>query len=130
MVFVSSLDVVLKRKSEIECWAKGFSPPQIMFKWTRAGEKIPTPYKLQVNHTEDGLYDAVSWLTFIPDLSDQNTTFGCEVQHKALVKPTTKKFEPRVIGMFTEFTGVIINIFANKFCCKQVICKQLRIILA
>ncbi|XP_057215228.1 uncharacterized protein si:ch211-180a12.2 isoform X2 [Triplophysa rosa] len=97
MVFISSLDMVLKIKGEIECWAKGFSPPQIMFTWTRAEEKIPAPYKLLVNRTEDGLYDAVSVLTFIPNLSDQNTTFGCEVQHKALVKPTTMKFKPRVI---------------------------------
>lgn len=57
---------------------------------------------LQVNRTEDGLYNAVSWLSFIFELSDQNTTFGCEVQHKALVKPTTKKFTPHVIGMFSE----------------------------
>ncbi|XP_056626494.1 uncharacterized protein si:ch211-180a12.2 isoform X2 [Triplophysa dalaica] len=97
MVYISSLDVVLKRKCEIECWAKGFSPPQIIFTWTRAGEKIPAPYKLLVNRTEDGLYDAVSILTFIPDLSDRNTTFGCEVQHKALLEPTTKQFKPRVI---------------------------------
>lgn len=97
LVSIKSLEVVLKRKSEIECWAKGFSPPQIMFTWTRAEEKIPAPHMLQVNRTEDGLYTAVSWLTFIPEFSDQNTTFGCEVQHKALVKPTTKKFKPHVI---------------------------------
>ncbi|XP_073671998.1 uncharacterized protein [Paramisgurnus dabryanus] len=96
-IYIKSPEVVLKRKSEFECWAMGFSPPQVMFTWTRAGEKIPAPHKLQVNRTKDGLYDAVSWLTFIPELSDQNTTFGCEVQHPALGKPTTKKFKPHVI---------------------------------
>nr|XP_055031415.1 uncharacterized protein si:ch211-180a12.2 isoform X2 [Misgurnus anguillicaudatus] len=96
-VYIKSPEVVLKRKSEFECWAMGFSPPAIMFTWTRAGEKIPAPHKLQVNRTKDGFYDAVSWLTFIPELSDQNTTFGCEVQHPALAKPTTKTFKPQVI---------------------------------
>ncbi|XP_016368830.1 uncharacterized protein LOC107708966 [Sinocyclocheilus rhinocerous] len=90
-------EVVLKRKTMVECWAKSFSPPQIMFTWTRAGNKIQVPQKLQVNHTEDGLYDAVSWLTFFPQISDQNTSFGCEVQHTALVKPILEEFTPHII---------------------------------
>uniref|UniRef100_A0A8C1L4K1 Si:ch211-180a12.2 n=1 Tax=Cyprinus carpio TaxID=7962 RepID=A0A8C1L4K1_CYPCA len=90
-------EVVLKRKTMVECWARSFSPPQIMFTWTRAGNKIQVPQKLQVNHTEDGLYDAVSWLTFFPQISDQNTSFGCEVQHTALVKPILEEFTPHII---------------------------------
>ncbi|XP_067285304.1 uncharacterized protein si:ch211-180a12.2 isoform X2 [Pseudorasbora parva] len=90
-------EVVLKGKSVFECWARSFSPPQIMFTWTRAGNKIQEPQKLQVNRTEDGLYDAVSWLTLIPEISDQNTSFGCEVQHRALVKPILQKFTPHII---------------------------------
>ncbi|XP_051770102.1 uncharacterized protein LOC127523438 isoform X3 [Ctenopharyngodon idella] len=90
-------EVVLKRKNVFECWARSFSPPQIMFTWTRAGNKIHEPQKLQVNRTEDGLYDAVSWLTLIPEISDQNTSFGCEVQHTALVKPILEEFTPHII---------------------------------
>ncbi|RXN22500.1 microtubule-associated futsch-like protein [Labeo rohita] len=89
-------EVVLKRKTMVECWARSFSPPQIMFTWTRAGNKIQEPQKLQVNRTEDGLYDAVSWLTFIPQTSDHNTSFGCEVQHMALVKPIREEFTPHI----------------------------------
>ncbi|XP_077080774.1 uncharacterized protein LOC143733095 isoform X2 [Siphateles boraxobius] len=90
-------EVFLKRKSVFECWARSFSPPQIMFTWTRAGNKIQEPQKLQVNRTEDGLYDAVSWLTLIPEISDQNTSFGCKVQHTALVKPILEEFTPYII---------------------------------
>ncbi|XP_056102006.1 tyrosine-protein phosphatase non-receptor type substrate 1 isoform X4 [Rhinichthys klamathensis goyatoka] len=90
-------EVFLKRKSVFECWARSFSPPQIMFTWTRAGNKIQEPQKLQVNRTEDGLYDAVSWLTLTPEISDQNTSFGCKVQHTALVKPILEEFTPYII---------------------------------
>ncbi|XP_058649408.1 uncharacterized protein si:ch211-180a12.2 isoform X2 [Onychostoma macrolepis] len=89
-------EVVLKRTTVVECWARSFSPPQIMFTWTRAGNKIQEPQKLQVKRTEDGLYDAVSWLTFIPQMSDQNTSFGCEVQHTALEKPILEEFMPHI----------------------------------
>ncbi|XP_073684834.1 uncharacterized protein [Garra rufa] len=94
LVSIMLPEVVLKRKAVVECWARSFSPPQIMFTWKRAGNKIQEPQKLQVNRTEDGLYDAVSWLTFIPQISDQNTSFGCEVHHTALVKPILEEFTP------------------------------------
>ncbi|KAL1263786.1 hypothetical protein QQF64_004141 [Cirrhinus molitorella] len=96
LVSIMLPEVVLKRKTVVECWARSFSPPQIMFTWTRAGNKIQDPQKLQVNRTEDGLFDAVSWLTFIPQISDQNTSFGCEVQHTALVKPILEEFRPHI----------------------------------
>lgn len=70
-----------------------------MFTWTRAGNKIQEPQNLQVNHTKDGLYDAVSWLTFIPQMSDQNTSFGCEVRHMALEKPILEQFMPHITGI-------------------------------
>ncbi|XP_043086888.1 uncharacterized protein si:ch211-180a12.2 isoform X2 [Puntigrus tetrazona] len=85
-------EVVLKRKAVVECWAKSFSPPQIMFTWIRAGNKIQEPQKLQVKVREDGLYEAVSWLSFIPQISDQNTSLGCEVRHTALEKPILEEF--------------------------------------
>ncbi|XP_051959413.1 uncharacterized protein si:ch211-180a12.2 isoform X1 [Xyrauchen texanus] len=97
LVSIISHEVVLRRKTITECHAKGFSPPQITFTWTQNGEQIQAPHKVQVNRTEDGLYDAVSWLTFIPELSDQNTTFGCEVHHTALMKPIIEEFKPHVI---------------------------------
>lgn len=96
VVSIISPEAVLKRKSVVECWARSFSPPQIMFTWTRGGNKIQEPQKLQVNRTEDGLYDAVSFLTFIPQISNQNISFGCEVQHSALVKPVLEEFTPHI----------------------------------
>ncbi|TRY74186.1 hypothetical protein DNTS_004355 [Danionella cerebrum] len=95
-ISIISPEAVLNKKSVVECWARGFSPPEIMFTWKRGGRKIQEPQKLQVNRTEEGLYDAVSWLTFIPKISDQNMSFICEVRHSALVKPVVQQIRPHI----------------------------------
>ncbi|MCI4384027.1 hypothetical protein PGIGA_G00033530 [Pangasianodon gigas] len=91
-ISVPSPEVVLGRESAVECWAKGFSPPNITFSWTRAGKEIRAPQKAKTNHTEDGLYEGLSQLVFIPELADRNTTYACVVNHETLEKPLVREF--------------------------------------
>ncbi|XP_060794805.1 uncharacterized protein si:ch211-180a12.2 [Neoarius graeffei] len=91
-IFVPSSEVVLGRESAVECWAKGFSPPNITFSWTRAGKEIRAPQNSQTNHTKDGLYEGLSQLVFIPELADRNTIYACVVKHETLEKPLVREF--------------------------------------
>ncbi|KAK2866010.1 hypothetical protein Q7C36_002066 [Tachysurus vachellii] len=91
-IFVPSPEVVLGRESLVECWAKGFSPPNITFSWMRAGKEIGAPQNSKTIHTEDGLYEGVSKLVFIPELADRNTTYSCMVNHETLKKPLVREF--------------------------------------
>ncbi|XP_072522721.1 uncharacterized protein [Salminus brasiliensis] len=96
-VSIPSPEVVLGQESAVECWAKSFSPPQVTFSWTREGKSFRAPQKSDGKLTEDGLYEAVSRLVFVPELSDRNATYGCVVQHEELEKPLVKKFKPSII---------------------------------
>ncbi|KAL7857330.1 hypothetical protein SRHO_G00162290 [Serrasalmus rhombeus] len=89
---IPSPEVVLGQESAVECWAKGFSPPQITFTWTREGKKFRNPGRSEGNLTEDGLYEAVSRLVFVPKLTDRNITYSCVVEHEALEQPLVKEF--------------------------------------
>ncbi|KAL6474966.1 hypothetical protein MHYP_G00160060 [Metynnis hypsauchen] len=91
-VSIPSPEVVLGQESAVECWAKGFSPPQITFTWTREGKKFRNSRRSEGNLTEDGLHEAISRLVFVPKLTDRNTTYGCVVEHEALEKPLVKEF--------------------------------------
>ncbi|XP_017338487.1 uncharacterized protein si:ch211-180a12.2 isoform X1 [Ictalurus punctatus] len=91
-VSVPSPEVVLGRESTVECWAKGFSPPNITFSWTRAGKVIRDPQKSITNYTEDGLYEGLSQLVFFPELADRNITYACVVNHETLEKPLVREF--------------------------------------
>ncbi|KAG7325494.1 hypothetical protein KOW79_011810 [Hemibagrus wyckioides] len=91
-VFVPSPEVVLGRESIVKCGAKGFSPPGITFSWMRAGKEIRAPRKSKIIHTEDGLYEGVSQLVFIPELADRNATYACVVDHETLEKPLVREF--------------------------------------
>ncbi|KAI5617658.1 hypothetical protein C0J50_22826 [Silurus asotus] len=91
-VSVPFTEVVLGRESTIECLAKDFNPPNITFSWTRAGQEIRASQKFQINHTEDGLYEGLSQLVLISELTDRNTTYACVVNHETLEKPLVTEF--------------------------------------
>uniref|UniRef100_A0AAY5E878 Si:ch211-180a12.2 n=2 Tax=Electrophorus electricus TaxID=8005 RepID=A0AAY5E878_ELEEL len=94
---IPSRTVVLGRESVVECRAKGFSPPWITFSWTRAGKQFESPQVFKANRTEDGLFEAVSRVTLVPEPTDQNNTYSCTVQHEALEKPLVQEFNMTVI---------------------------------
>ncbi|TSK14505.1 Fructose-bisphosphate aldolase A [Bagarius yarrelli] len=91
-VSVHSAKVVLGQESVIECWAKGFNSPNITFSWTRAGKEIRAPKKSKTKHTEDGLYEGVSQLVFIPKLADINNSYACIVNQETLEEPLMREF--------------------------------------
>ncbi|XP_076856847.1 uncharacterized protein LOC143510883 isoform X2 [Brachyhypopomus gauderio] len=94
---IPSPAVVLGRESVVECWAKAFSPPWITFSWTRAGKNFKAPQVFEGNQTQDGLYEAVSRVTLVPELADQNNSLSCMVQHEALEEPLIQEFKMTVI---------------------------------
>lgn len=104
-IFVPSSEVVLGRESAVECWAKGFGPPNITFSWTRAGKEIRAPQNSQTNHTKDGLYEGLSQLVFIPELADRNTIYACVVKHETLEKPLVREFR---LNITSEFLVLLI----------------------
>ncbi|KAG9267402.1 hypothetical protein AMEX_G18237 [Astyanax mexicanus] len=106
-VSITSPEVVLGQESVIECWAKSFSPPQISFSWTRAGKRFRPPQRSEGMLAEDGLYEAVSRLVFVPELHDRNITYSCVVQHEELEKPLVKKFKPSIIILPTVSLSIV-----------------------
>ncbi|XP_056152658.1 uncharacterized protein si:ch211-180a12.2 [Lampris incognitus] len=76
--------VVLGKESRLECQADGFYPPPVSFSWTRAGSVIQAPLSDDGEQSPDGLFRAVSNLTFHPSQDDQNMTYGCEVTHDGI----------------------------------------------
>ncbi|KAK3529243.1 hypothetical protein QTP70_021914 [Hemibagrus guttatus] len=58
----------------------------------RAGKEIGTPQKSKIIHTEDGLYEGISQLVFVPELVDRNATYACVVDHESLEKPLVREF--------------------------------------
>lgn len=99
-IFMPSPEVVLEQESTVECWAKGFSPPNITFSWTRAGKEISALQNSKPNHTEDGLYEGLSQLVFIPQFADRNTTYACVVKHETLDKPLVREFRLNITSEF------------------------------
>lgn len=90
----------------VECWAKGFSPSNITFSWTRDGKEIRAPQNLIINRTADGLYDGLSQLLFIPALADENSTYACVVNHESLEKPLEREFR---LTITSEFLILLIS---------------------
>ncbi|XP_062858873.1 uncharacterized protein si:ch211-180a12.2 isoform X2 [Trichomycterus rosablanca] len=91
-ISVPSTNVILGRESIIECWARGFSPANITFIWTRAGKELKTTEKFVTNLTADGLHEGLSQIVFVPKPEDRNTTYGCVVHHESLEKPLVQEF--------------------------------------
>ncbi|XP_028820718.1 LOW QUALITY PROTEIN: uncharacterized protein LOC114770965 [Denticeps clupeoides] len=90
--------VMMKRRSVLQCEAKGFTPPQIFFSWKWAGEVVePLRPPSDISHTAEGLYQAVSNLTITPAIKDRNVTVSCMVLHIGLRRPLKVEFQPSFV---------------------------------
>ncbi|XP_011486356.1 uncharacterized protein LOC101156204 isoform X2 [Oryzias latipes] len=75
--------VVLGKKAQIECHARGYYPPPISFSWTRNGKEIKPLYQVEGEQSSDGYYAATANLAYYPSQEDRNATFVCKVLHRS-----------------------------------------------
>ncbi|KAL6456321.1 hypothetical protein MHYP_G00348640 [Metynnis hypsauchen] len=114
-------DVELGSNNTLICYITGFYPAHVEVSWTKNNVIVTDEASLSRYYiTDDGTFNLVSTLSFIPKKDD---IYTCTVNHMALDRPLTKLWEVRVTppneaptifcvaGLAAELLGAVVGIF-------------------
>ncbi|KAL7884014.1 hypothetical protein AOLI_G00067840 [Acnodon oligacanthus] len=114
-------DVELGSDNTLICYIAGFYPAHVGVSWTKNNVNVTDGVTLSRRYlTDDGTFNLVSRLSFIPKKDD---VYTCTVDHAALDRPLTKIWVVRVTppsegptvfcvaGLAAELLGAVVGMF-------------------
>ncbi|XP_036416768.1 H-2 class II histocompatibility antigen, A-Q alpha chain-like [Colossoma macropomum] len=117
----SKNEVEVGFENTLICYITGFYPPHVKVSWTRNNVNVTDEVSLSRYYpTNDGSFNVVSFLKFIPEKGD---IYTCTVEHTALDRPLTRTWDVQVtlpsvglsvycgVGLTAGMMGVAVGVF-------------------
>ncbi|XP_070618172.1 beta-2-microglobulin [Erythrolamprus reginae] len=86
----SRYPVTYGQENILQCFAEGFHPPKITITLMKNNVPIPDVKQSDLSFKEDWTFQLLAYAQVVPNRGDE---YSCVVDHKALEKPITVKWE-------------------------------------